>query len=770
MSKRFFLLILTAFFFLTECKPLDLDNACDTKSPNYFRNLILVQILKIRNAGCYPGWTSRPSLWGFFSINVGNALVRDIVINDNKAYVGGMFDYIAPNTGSLVMLNDRDQKLLPEFSCPYFEIDGTVNQILGDGNGNAIVVGTFSHVFGVKRKAIAKIKSDCTLDSSFNVNLADSSAEIRTAVIHNGKLFIGGQFTGTFSTTSSETRSNLALVDLATGALDTSWSTGVTGEVNMLVSDGTFLFIAGNFSEVGTTPVSHLARVDLATGSSISTLGEPDGAVQVIVLDGPEMYVGGNFNTIDSTLTNFVAKINYGGSLQWANSSLDSAVQSLFLSNNKLYVGGGFSSPRPGLIALNPATGLDLGIDFRLNTGNVSAIRQVDNNLFLFGSFTSILDTPISYLAKLDPTNDTVLNWDAKIGGPNSSERGGIFKFPNGNLLVGGSFPALQGKARTFLAEIDLSTGEPTDWSPTFNQPGGVEVIRAMHLFQNRLYITGSFTAVNSTPRTRFAAFDISPSAKPVLSDVNISLTGYTQVMTKITDYKNQIYVAGGFANVNATPHNHIVSINPATNQPSFTFNPNTNFGINDLIPLSNGKLIIAGDFTTINGGSTINRFAAVNETNGNLIQSPGGPNIGLVSRAVEYNGNLIVSFQNAAAPTGSGCCLGIYDIDSLQPISRDYGILPLAGGNVTNIFLTNKEMFLVGSFTNVLSEKRDNFASISLEDNKLTNFAPVFNADIYSVKENSTDFYIMGRFTSVDGRKRNSLVRLRKSDRSIIE
>lgn len=774
LRKIYYVFILTTILHFTECRPLDLRNDCNPRSSDFLRNAVLVQIFNIRSAGCYPSSNQeipegkRPTIWGFYSLNAGNALVRDIVIQDTKAYVAGVFDYVAPNTGSLVMLNESDQTLLPELNCPYFEIDGSVNQIISDGSGNAIIVGSFSHVFGVKRKAVAKVKSDCTLDSSFNVNMADSTAEVRSALVYNGKLFIAGVFSGTFSTTGSETRSNLALVNLSTGALDTSWNTGANGDVNVIGSDGTSLYLGGSFGQVGGATVNNLAKVDLSTGTTISTLGEPDALVQAIVIDGSNLYVGGNFNTIDGTATSFLAKITNTGTFVWGNSSIDSNVQTLFLANNKLYVGGNFGNPRPGLITLNPSNGADLAKDFIVTSGAVTGISKIENNLYLLGSFPNILNSSVAYIAKLDPSNDTILKWDAKIAGPNSADRGGVFKFENGNLLVGGSFPALQGKARTYLAELDLLTGQPTDWSPTFTHPGGVEVVRAIHQFQNRLYITGAFTAIDSVTRTRFAAFDLSSTAKPVLNDINVSISGYTQIITKITDYKNQIYVSGGFANVNGVPINHIVAINPETKQPSFTFNPNTNFGINDLIPLSNGKLVIAGDLTLINGSTTINRFAVVNETNGNLIQSPGGANIGLLNRAVEYNNNLIVGFQNTAAPTGTGCCIGFYDIDSLQPISKDFGILPIAGGNVSNLYLVNKELFVLGSFTSILSEARRNFASITLDDSKLTSFSPIFSAEIYSVKASKTDFYFLGRFVTVDGRKRNSLVRFRKSDRSI--
>jgi hypothetical protein len=782
-SKIAYVLILALLFFLFQCRRIDLKNDCDPRSKDYLINATFVQLFNIQSAGCYPSFKAipsapnvkRPSLWGFYSLEVGNPIVRDIAISGTRGYVAGNFDYVGPNTGSLVMLDGSTQNLLPESSCPYFEIDGSITQIIDDGSGNAIVAGAFNHVFGVKRRGIAKVKSDCTLDSTFDVKMADTSAEVRTILLLNGKLYIGGMFSGTFSTNGTETRSHFAVVNPSTGNLDTTWTTTVTGsEVNVLESDGTHLYIAGAFTTVGVTSVNNLAKVDLATGNTVTQLGEPDASVQSIVIDGSNLYVGGAFNTIAGNATDFLAKITNTGTFLWGNLvSIDATVIALSLSNNKLYVGGNFNSPRSGLITINPADGTDLVKDFQLTSGGIVSIRKLDGKLFLIGSFPGMLSDTTSFVTSLDPTNDTLVKWNARIAGSNSIERGGIFKFRNGNILLGASFPTLQGKKRTFLAEIDLVSGEATDWNPTFTQPGGVEVIRAMHLFQNRLYITGDFTAIGSITRTRFASFDLGNSfipSTPTLNDINVTISGYTQIITKIGDYNDQILVTGGFANVSGVPINHTVFINPTTKMASYAFNPNTNFGVNDFLKLSNGKFIIAGDFNLINGATAINRFAVVNESNGNLLQSPSGSNIGLVNRVIEVNNKLIVGYAETASPAGAGCCIGVYDIDNFAPISQSFNVLPPTGQKISNLFVSGNELFLMGSFTSVKGEARRNFAVINTGNDQLTTFNPIFSAEVSQMRETPTDFFLMGRFPTVDGRKRACLARFSKSNRSLVE
>ncbi|GBF50381.1 hypothetical protein LPTSP4_19060 [Leptospira ryugenii] len=688
----------------------------------------------------------------------------------NKAYAIGLYDFVGPNTGSLVMLNPSDQSLLPTSNCPYFEIDGNIFDIVGDGKGNAIIAGDFNYIQGIKRKSIAKVKADCTLDTSFDVKIVDASAEIRTLLVHNQKLYFGGNFASTFPNNVS--RVALAVANLDTGAIDEGFNAGLpSGELYTMQTDGSSLVVGGSFSIMNGNSVANLARIDVNSGAFLTTLGEPDNKVGSIILDGNEIIVCGSFTNIDSQTANYLARIDYAGGLLWGSNLFDSSPASIHISNGKLFVGGAFSTPRPGLVTLNPGSGNDLNTDFKLASGNITKTILYNNKLYVFGFFDSILDKSITGLAVINPSNETVETWDAKLAGGNISFlTGGIFQFANGPLLLGGSFASLQGVKRSFLSEIDLTTGKPTDWNPQITYPGGgIEAVQALEISENRLFIAGTFTAIDGITRTRFASFDLLPS--PKLNSLNISISGYTNTTNKIVNINGTMFVGGGFTNVSGNSINHFFSLNPNTFALSFANNPNPNFPVSQIHKLSNGKFFIGGEFSTINGSTATNRFAIIDETNGSFKQGPSGSAIGLLTGSLTHGDKIFVGFGNQAAPNGTGCCVGIYDIQNLSPISHNLGIAPQAGSEVRDMIVDRDHLLLSGAMITAQDTTISNFARFDLASLRLlVDSSIAFNSPTFKFVDTASYIYVMGRFKTAAGRRRGFLARISKDTNSIID
>jgi hypothetical protein len=131
-----------------------------------------------------------------------------------------------------------------------------------------------------------------------------------TARSENGKtLYIGGRFNEVRSPSggASVRATNVAAIDVATGAAKPGWRPRVTGNRaivhSLAVKDGK-VFIGGNFSAVNGQPRQNLAAVSAANGSVTSfapriskTTKTP--YVYALLASDSELYAGGLFNRVE---------------------------------------------------------------------------------------------------------------------------------------------------------------------------------------------------------------------------------------------------------------------------------------------------------------------------------------------------------------------------------------------------------------------------------------------------------------------------------------
>jgi hypothetical protein len=131
-----------------------------------------------------------------------------------------------------------------------------------------------------------------------------------TARSENGKtLYIGGRFNEVRSPSggASVRATNVAAIDVATGAAKPGWRPRVTGNRaivhSLAVKDGK-VFIGGNFSAVNGQPRQNLAAVSAANGSVTSFRPEISKTtktpyVYALLASDSELYAGGLFNRVE---------------------------------------------------------------------------------------------------------------------------------------------------------------------------------------------------------------------------------------------------------------------------------------------------------------------------------------------------------------------------------------------------------------------------------------------------------------------------------------
>ncbi len=173
-------------------------------------------------------------------------------------------------------------------------MNGQVQAVALQANGQLVLGGTFTSVGGVVRSNAARVNADGSLDTAFNPNVVGSINAV--AVQANGQIVLGGSF----SSVGGAARLNLARVN-ADGTLDTTFSPNPNGAVNALslLTNGQ-IALGGSFTTIGGVAQPNLARLNANGTVDTSFNAVADGAVTAIALqpDG-KMFVGGGFSHLD---------------------------------------------------------------------------------------------------------------------------------------------------------------------------------------------------------------------------------------------------------------------------------------------------------------------------------------------------------------------------------------------------------------------------------------------------------------------------------------
>jgi len=184
---------------------------------------------------------------------------------------------------------------------------------------------------------------------------------------------------------------------------------------------------------------------------------------------------------------------------------------------------------------------------------------------------------------------------------------------PNGKILIGGNFTSVNGVSRKNLARLNQDGTLDTTFDPGIGPNGEV---RALEITSTGAILAGGdFTTWNGS----------SAGAKVVLLTAtggrNTSWTSPVSVAAGdsvkwIQSTTAGVYIGGKFS----TPRNGIARLNGTTGANDAAFAVTTGSGtgtVNSGTILDDGKILVAGDFTVMNG-TTRNRIARLN-TNGSL-------------------------------------------------------------------------------------------------------------------------------------------------------
>ena len=181
-----------------------------------------------------------------------------------------------------------------------------------------------------------------------------------SAVVIGGVAYVGGVFQNAISPAGVKVaRQNLAAFCLADGSLLTSFVANFNngprggsgfepGGVRALTTDGSSLYVGGDFTTLNGQPVNRLVKLNPTTGAPIAGFNPPDIPSVVYALDyfGGKVYAGGDFSVGAPAAKKGASFDAATGAFAGWNPDADAKINSLKVSPDGQYVfiGGSFAT------------------------------------------------------------------------------------------------------------------------------------------------------------------------------------------------------------------------------------------------------------------------------------------------------------------------------------------------------------------------------------------------------------------------------------------
>jgi len=115
-----------------------------------------------------------------------NAVARSA--DGATVYLGGNFTQVGPRTGGFVAIDGTSGV----HSATFPEVTGPVYTSAPDGAGGWYIGGEFTHVDGIPRKNLVRIRADGSLDPAWNPN---ANSGVYALAVSGGTVYAGGWFT-----------------------------------------------------------------------------------------------------------------------------------------------------------------------------------------------------------------------------------------------------------------------------------------------------------------------------------------------------------------------------------------------------------------------------------------------------------------------------------------------------------------------------------------------------------------------------------------------
>ena len=326
-------------------------------------------------------------------------------------------------------------------------------------------------------------------------------------------------------------------------------------------------------------------------------------------------------------------------------------------------------------------------------------------------------------------------------------------------------YPHVQG---IVIQAEGLKFESPWDFYVSFDKPMDTSLIPDVSL--QELTYHNQVTSTNYVDKNsikwlsdNILTFRTSSTFKPYsIIDYPFDPNANNTVWSIAVQSDGKILIGGDFTTLNngTITRNHIARLNPDGSVDT-TFDPNANGTVYSIAVQSDGKILIGGTFTTLNGGTITRRRIARLKSDGS-VDTTFDPNADNTVRsiAIQSDGKILIGGDFTTVGGTARNYVARLNPDGSVDTTFD----PNANLSVYSIAVQSDGKILIGGwFTSVGWAARNYIARLNT-DGSLDTFNPDANSGVRSIAVQSDGkILIGGNFTGVSGITRNHIARLKR-------
>ncbi|MCL5097864.1 MAG: hypothetical protein M1608_10145, partial [Candidatus Omnitrophica bacterium] len=281
---------------------------------------------------------------------------------------------------------------------------------------------------------------------------------------------------------------------------------------------------------------------------------------------------------------------------------------------------------------------------------------------------------------------------------------------PDGKAIIGGDFTAVNAVTRNRVARLNSDGSLDTEFKIGTGADGSVAAVQIQ--VDGKILIGGGFTSFNGLTRYSLARLNDNGSLDAAFNP-GTGINGPVRAMA-VTD-QNQVIIGGDFTEINGISRNAIARLNPDGTLDA-TFDPGS--GVNGTVyavaAQSDGRLVIGGDFTLVNG-LNFNSIARLN-SDGSVDPNfnPGSGADGAVYALLVRQATTMTTSADSAM--GNSSTNVIPTGDSTGTLALNYQFLFDTNTMTTNSLRVYYETNLIQDTTIVVSTNSNTSGSFSVD------------------------------------------------------